>query len=149
MVESTLPEVCGWWDTSRLERLLDNLLGNAVKYSPNGGTITLLVETEREFDGRWAVLRVRDEGIGIPEADLERVFDRFYRGSNVVGHLAGTGVGLDAGRRIVEQHGGTIAIESREGEGATITIRLPLDVAGDPAVPVTGPASAAAAGVAD
>ncbi len=73
-----------------------------------------------------AVLAVQDQGIGIPAADLPHVFERFYRARNVSGRTPGTGLGLAGARQIVEQHGGTIAVESREGAGSTVTIRLPL-----------------------
>jgi PAS domain S-box-containing protein len=121
-VESELPSLIGTWDQFRLERVLDNLLGNAVKYSPRGGEITLTIAGESD----WAVLRVRDQGIGIPEADLPRVFERFHRGANVARRTRGSGIGLSGARQIVEQHGGTIAVESREQLGSVFTVRLPL-----------------------
>jgi signal transduction histidine kinase len=141
-LESDLPELVGWWDPDRLQRVLDNLLSNAVKYSPDGGTIRLTLARERSaapaLPGSgaghspqnsatdWAVLTVTDEGIGIPAADLPHVFERFRRGRNVVGRIAGTGIGLSGAKAIVEQHGGTIAIASREGAGTTVTVRLPV-----------------------
>jgi len=76
--------------------------------------------------GAWAVLAVRDRGLGIPPADLPHLFERFHRGGNVVGRIAGTGIGLVSARQIVEQHGGTIAVQSELGKGSTFTIRLPL-----------------------
>jgi signal transduction histidine kinase len=74
----------------------------------------------------WAVLAVHDEGVGIPAADLRRVFERYHRSRNVAGAVPGMGIGLAGARRIVEQHGGTIAVESVEGKGSTFTVRLPL-----------------------
>jgi signal transduction histidine kinase len=125
-VEARETEVRGEWDAPRLERVLGNLLSNAIKYSPEGGDITVSVGRERDGEvGDCAVLRVRDEGLGIPAASQPRVFDRFRRGDNV-GRIAGIGLGLAGVRAIVEQHGGTIAVESREGEGSTFTVRLPL-----------------------
>jgi signal transduction histidine kinase len=125
-VEARETEVRGEWDAPRLERALGNLLSNAIKYSPEGGDITVSVGRERDGEvGDCAVLRVRDEGLGIPAASQPRVFDRFRRGDNV-GRIAGIGLGLAGVRAIVEQHGGTIAVESREGEGSTFTVRLPL-----------------------
>jgi signal transduction histidine kinase len=119
--------VVGEWDGSRLYRVIANLLDNAVKYSPSGGTVSIAIYAS-EVDGSCeAVLTVRDEGIGIPREDLGGVFERFRRGSNVVGRIAGTGLGLAGARQIVEQHGGTIGIESTEGAGTTVTVRLPLD----------------------
>ncbi len=72
-------------------------------------------------------MAVRDEGLGIPAEELPRVFGRFYRGTNVAGRHEGTGIGLSGARHIVESHGGTIAVESREGAGSTFTVRLPLE----------------------
>ncbi len=128
-VDARVPEVVGTWDCARLRRVLDNLLSNAVKYSPAGSEVVIEVYPEPaagEADGRgWAVLRVRDRGIGIPAADLPRLFERFHRGSNT-GGVPGTGVGLAGARLIVEQHGGSIEVNSREGAGSTVTLRLPL-----------------------
>jgi signal transduction histidine kinase len=73
------------------------------------------------------VVRVRDRGLGIPAADLPYVFERFHRASNVSGQIGGTGLGLAGARHIVEQHGGSIGVESEEGRGTTVTVRLPLD----------------------
>ncbi|MBV9280428.1 MAG: PAS domain S-box protein, partial [Chloroflexi bacterium] len=130
VVEAQEPELVGMWDPGRLERVLANLLSNAVKYSPAGREIVLGIGHEEapggQPAGRWAVVTVKDEGIGIPAADLPHVFEPFHRAENVVGKIAGTGVGLAATRLIVEQHGGTIGVESREGAGTTFTLRLPL-----------------------
>jgi signal transduction histidine kinase len=77
-------------------------------------------------DGEFAQLVVRDEGVGIQQDDLPHVFDRFYRGTNVVERFAGTGLGLANARELVELHGGTISVESAEGKGSTFVVRLPL-----------------------
>ena len=120
------PALVGTWDGPRLDRVLRNLLENAVNYSPGGGEILLLLEESGTEDGaRWAVMRVKDSGVGIPAGDLERIFERFQRGRNVSG-IRGNGIGLTGVRQIVQQHGGTIAVESQEGHGATFTVRLPL-----------------------
>jgi signal transduction histidine kinase len=77
-------------------------------------------------DGReCVVVAVRDSGIGIPAGDLPYVFEPYRRGGNVLGRVSGTGLGLANARRLIEQHGGTIAITSAEGEGTSVTIRLP------------------------
>jgi len=89
----------------RLGRVLSNLLDNAIKYSPDGGTIRVHVGLEAET---WAVLAVEDEGIGIPQDELERVFGRFQRGTNVIGQIVGSGIGLASARQIVENHGGVL-----------------------------------------
>ena len=125
-VRATAGAVVGTWDAARLERLVVNLLSNAIKYSPDGGEINLLVTWDGTVSPGWAVLRVRDRGIGIPADDLPRIFDGFHRAHNAVGRASGTGVGLMAVRQIVEQHGGTVSVRSREGRWSTFTVRLPL-----------------------
>lgn len=117
-------ELVGVWDAARLERVLDNLLGNAIKYTPDGGVITVIVVRDDDETGHWAVLSVRDPGMGIPPVDVQRIFERFQRAGNV-GPISGSGIGLAVVRQIVEQHGGTISVESTEGEGSTFTLRLP------------------------
>jgi signal transduction histidine kinase len=112
--------------------VLDNLLGNALKYSPRPDCITVGLEREADIEGEWAVIRVHDHGVGIPAAELRRVFDRFYRGSNVASEIRGVGVGLAGVRQIMQQHAGRISVESQEGVGSTFTVRLPLG-------PVPGP----------
>ena len=124
-VEADGTELVGDWDEARLRRVLGNLLGNAVKYSPGGGAVRVCVGREADAEGKWGVVTVRDEGMGIPAEDLPRVFERFHRGGNV-GRIGGTGIGLFGARRIVEQHGGTVTVESEEGRGSTFTVRLPL-----------------------
>jgi signal transduction histidine kinase len=118
-------ELPGDWDAARLERVVDNLIGNAIKYSPAGGEVTLTLHQASADGDRWAVLTVADQGLGIPAADLAHVFAPFGRGSNV-GEIAGTGVGLAGVKQIVEQHGGRVGVESDEGQGSTFTIWLPL-----------------------
>lgn len=113
-------------DALRLRRVLVNLLANAIKYSPKGGDITLEVRQEEDPNGPWAALRVSDQGMGIPAADLPRIFTRFHRAGNVIGRISGTGIGLASARQIVEQHGGKITVVSEEGVGSTFTVRLPL-----------------------
>ncbi|MBI3976567.1 MAG: PAS domain S-box protein [Chloroflexi bacterium] len=124
-LDPTVEKLVGTWDAARLERVLGNLLSNAMKFSPDGGDVVVRIGREDGEDGAWAVLVVQDHGIGIPTADLPHVFDRFHRGSNVDG-IAGTGIGLAGARQIVEQHGGTIAVASQEGAGSTFTVRLPI-----------------------
>jgi signal transduction histidine kinase len=127
---SAVPELIGFWDGPRLERVLGNLLGNAIKYSPEGGEITIRIAREGNGDTDTAILSVEDHGVGIPPGDLHLVFERFRRAENVQS-IAGSGIGLAGTRRIVELHGGTIAVTSIEGEGSTFTVRLPITV-GEP-----------------
>ena len=121
-------EVVGLWDADRLTRVLENLVANAIKYSPAGSTVVVRVDREEAPDGPLAVLSIADQGVGIPAADLPHIFERFRRGGNVAGRIAGSGLGLWGSQRIVAQHGGTIAIDSTEGKGTTVTVRLPLKV---------------------
>jgi signal transduction histidine kinase len=115
-------------DAARLQRAVGNLLANAVKYSPQGGEVR--VRLERSPDATQAVLTITDHGIGIPPDELARIFERFQRASNVVGRLPGTGIGLAGARQIVEQHGGSISVASRLGEGASFTVILPAEAPG-------------------
>jgi PAS domain S-box-containing protein len=113
-------------DGPRIERVVRNILDNAIKYSPDREEIVVRAHVERHEAGRWAVITISDRGIGIPAADLPRVFERFHRGSNVANRIQGSGIGLGGARQIVEQHGGTIDVQSEEGVGSTFTVRLPL-----------------------
>jgi signal transduction histidine kinase len=125
-VEAAVPELIGAWDEARLERVLRNLVGNAIKYSPEGGEVALEVAPEDGAAGPWAVVVVQDHGVGIPAGDVPHIFERFRRGQNVAERISGTGIGLASARQIVQQHGGTIAVVSQEGHGSTFTVRLPL-----------------------
>ncbi|MEE8391828.1 MAG: ATP-binding protein [Anaerolineae bacterium] len=112
-------------DSGYIEQVLRNLLTNAVKYSPDGGTITVQGQGDQ-----WRVLiSVSDQGIGIPPEDLERVFERFYRVENkATQDVSGAGLGLTVCQGIVEAHGGRIWVESTLGEGSTFYIILKRDV---------------------
>jgi PAS domain S-box-containing protein len=123
-VEAAVARLVGVWDQARLERVLANLLSNAVKYSPAGSTVVVRVGTVGA-ERPWAELEVEDHGVGIPAADLPHIFERFHRGANVTGQI-GAGIGLAGVKRIIELHGGTIAVVSAEGVGTTVTVRLPL-----------------------
>jgi PAS domain S-box-containing protein len=126
VVQASVPILVGSWDLSRLRQVIDNLVDNAVKYSPHGGDIVVGVGEEPGPLGAWAVLAVQDRGLGIPPQDIPHVFERMKRGSNV-GEILGTGVGLASARYIVESHGGVIEAQSEEGSGSIFTVRLPLD----------------------
>lgn len=127
VMETDLEALPGEWDGPRLERVLGNLLGNAIKYSPLGGTILVQVARDDTGDGE-ALLSVQDQGVGIPAGDRDLIFERYQRAGNV-DRFAGSGIGLAGARRIVELHGGTIAVESQEGAGSVFVVRLPLVVA--------------------
>jgi two-component system OmpR family sensor kinase len=108
-------------DAKLLFQVFSNVLSNAVKYSPHGGAISV----EAEVAAGDVVVRISDRGIGIPAADLVHLFQRYHRGSNVSG-IVGTGVGLYLVKMAVELHGGRVEVDSKEGDGARFTIRLPL-----------------------
>ena len=109
-------------DRRQLVSAVFNLLENAVKYSEKGSAI----EVDCKTDGRDIALSVRDHGMGIPTRDLERIFERFYRVDRSRGRdTGGTGLGLAIVRHVTTNHGGTVDVDSREGEGSTFTIRLP------------------------
>lgn len=116
--------ICG--SAARVDRAVTNLLGNAIKYSPKGGEITIVVTQEEQEARFWAVVHITDPGIGIPAAALSHIFEPFYRVSDVASRIQGTGVGLASVAQVVEQHRGTITVTSREGEGSSFTMRLPL-----------------------
>jgi signal transduction histidine kinase len=123
VVDARPESIVGTFDVPRLERVVHNLIGNAVKYSPRGGCVSVAVH---EAEG-WATLVVRDEGVGIPAEDLPHIFEPFWRGAQVVGHISGTGIGLANTQRIVERHGGTVSAQSAEGGGSMFMVRLPLE----------------------
>ncbi len=116
-----LPLVVG--DRSRLEQVMMNIIGNAVKYTPDGGHIRITAGAAA--DTVW--MEVCDDGIGIPEKDRERIFDRFYRVDKARSRESGgTGLGLSIAREIVQRHCGTIALAPHEGPGTTIRLVLPI-----------------------
>jgi two-component system, OmpR family, phosphate regulon sensor histidine kinase PhoR len=117
-------------DASQLDRVLINLISNAVKFTPKGGAICLTAGR----DGEAAAVSVRDTGIGIPERDKKTLFTRFFRASNAVKQaIPGTGLGLTIVHTIMINHGGEIELQSQEGQGTTVTLHIPLAAAPDPA----------------
>ena len=120
--------ITGEWDRARLERVAVNLIENAIKYSPDGGEIVVRVWQQEGAEGpSRAFVSIADRGVGIAADEIPRVFDRFYRARNVIGKVEGSGIGLAAAKRVVEAHGGEIAIESEECVGTTVTICLPVE----------------------
>ena len=111
----------GHWDPSRLGRVMDNLLNNAIKFSPDGGEIVVRIGRE---DG-CGFVAVTDQGIGIAPNDLNQVFSAMFRGANAT-RVSGAGLGLFGASRLIEQMGGTIEVASELGSGSTFTLRLPL-----------------------
>jgi len=108
-------------DEGRLAQVIGNLLSNAIKYSPEGGRVTVTGLRE----GDRAIVRVHDEGIGIPDEEQGRVFTKFFRGDAAARGIAGSGLGLAFARAVVEAHGGSIGFTSVEGQGTTFAVELP------------------------
>mgnify|MGYP001067364297 CR=1 FL=1 len=110
-------------DKERLAQVLTNVIGNAIKFSPNGGHVTLTLSNEENH----VVVAIKDEGIGIPAEDIPKLFSKFQRIDNSASRkIGGTGLGLAICREIIEKHNGTINIESEEGKGTTVRFSLPL-----------------------
>jgi signal transduction histidine kinase len=119
------PGVLVWGERDELARLVTNVLSNAMKYSPEGGRVQLSLHD----DGAGAVIACSDTGIGIADTDLGSLFEEFDRSSNPVAHaVPGTGLGLAIVRRIVDRHGGEIAVSSALGKGSTFTVTLPFSL---------------------
>jgi signal transduction histidine kinase len=118
--EEGLPDLVG--ERRNFDHLISNLLGNALRYTPPGGRITVTARTE----GGMLVLEVEDTGIGIPEAEMTRIFDDFYRGERAKRYRSeGTGLGLSIVRQVIGAYGGRIEVESTVGRGTRFTVRLP------------------------
>jgi len=107
-------------DRLHLERVMQNIIGNAIRYSLAGTPVHVTVSRHDQ----WAVISVRDSGVGIPHDELPHIFTPFYRASTARG-IPGTGIGLSGSRMIVEQHGGHITVVSTVGQGTTVVVRLP------------------------
>ena len=119
----SLPIIIG--DRGRLEQVMLNVLGNAVKYTPDGGHIHVTAGVSSTGDKVW--MEVADDGIGIPEADRSRIFERFYRVDKARSRESGgTGLGLSIATEIVQRHNGTLSLVDREGPGTTVRLELPI-----------------------
>ena len=119
--EENIPQITA--DRERIEQVIVNVLSNSVKYTPEGGKIDVSVMAADEK----VSFRVKDNGIGIPEEDLDRIFERFYRvEKSRTSEMGGTGLGLAIARELIEAHGGDIQIDSRLGEGTSVTVTLPI-----------------------
>ncbi|MBC8503327.1 MAG: hypothetical protein H8D34_00585 [Chloroflexi bacterium] len=120
-IPENLPQIIG--DSVRLRQVVDNLLGNSLRYTPNGGKISISARDENE----QIILQVSDNGYGIPAVERPHIFEKFYRASNVVENISGSGLGLAIVKSIVENHNGRIWVDSVEGEGSTFTVVLPIE----------------------
>jgi signal transduction histidine kinase len=115
-----LPVING--DRDKILLAMHNLVGNALKYTPEGGTVTIDVKE----DGKMLTFAVTDSGIGISQEDAERIFERFYRAKDTrVEKITGTGLGLTLAREVVRLHGGVVTVDSELNKGSTFTITLP------------------------
>jgi len=120
-VENDPPPVSG--NSEQIEQMLENLVSNAIKYTPDGGWVKV---TFSGAPGNKVVIRVADSGIGIPEKDQSRLFTEFFRADNArEKQEMGTGLGLSIVKEIVDAHQGTIQVESRENHGTTVVVSLP------------------------
>lgn len=109
-------------DRSRMLQVIANLISNAIKYSNNGGAVRVVVEDTKDK----GIIHVEDSGIGIPQEDLKRIFERFYRTDKSRNRrTGGAGIGLTIVKTIVQAHRGTISVESEEGRGSRFTVVLP------------------------
>ena len=109
-------------DANRIGQALDNLISNAIKFTPEGGKVHVLIENR---DTGYA-LHVTDTGFGIPASEQQRLFERFFRSTTAsANNVPGTGLGLTIAKTIIERHGGSIGFDSTEGEGTTFTVSLP------------------------
>ena len=113
-------------DQDKITQVLDNIISNAMKYSPEGGHITFTVDLDEEKG--LVLFSVKDEGIGIPKKDMDKIFERFYRVDKArTRKLGGTGLGLAIAKEMVQAHGGDIWADSIEGKGTTVTFTLPYN----------------------
>jgi signal transduction histidine kinase len=121
-IESSIDKVCG--NRLSIREMITNLLLNAIKYTPMNGK----VEISARDDKRFIVVEINDTGIGIPQEELPKVFDEFYRASNArTVEKDGTGLGLSIAKQIIERHGGEIWVESQKNVGTKFSFTLPKD----------------------
>jgi signal transduction histidine kinase len=123
-VTSELPEKLPplFGNPIQLRQMVDNLVDNAIKYTPDKGKVKI----EVQVDGNQLILQVGDTGVGIPPLDLPYIFDKFYRASNATTEMPGTGLGLSIVKSIVENHQGRIWVDSVPEEGTNVTVVLPV-----------------------
>jgi signal transduction histidine kinase len=125
VIDDSPASVAGFWDPDRLYQVIDNLVGNAIKYSPPDGRITISVGSDAE--ARTASVTVSDEGPGISVEEREQVFSAFFRTREAArGQVAGLGLGLYICQELVTAHGGAISIEESSSGGAAFTVTLPI-----------------------
>lgn len=111
-------------DRDELEQVLDNLIGNALKYSPRNTEVRLTCLVSHS--GQEAIVRIRDHGTGISPSDQARIFDAFFRSADAKDHAPGTGLGLAIARELIEANGGRLELEASSSAGSTFTVRIPI-----------------------
>jgi two-component system, NtrC family, sensor histidine kinase KinB len=112
-------------DSNKINQVLNNLIGNAIKFTPNNGSI--IIEVSFDDENKEIKVVVQDTGSGIAQGDLKKVFDKFYQAAKAHSEIIGTGIGLSIAKEIVELHGGRIWAESEQGRGAKFIFTLPLN----------------------
>ena len=124
-IECEPKSMMGWFDTDKLDKIIYNLLSNAAKYTPENGSVTLQMHTNKNFD--HVIIKVSDTGIGNSASRMKRLFHPFVDGDYRQMHTMGTGLGLALTRELVYLHGGTIHCDSVEGKGTTFTVSIPIN----------------------
>lgn len=124
-VKCSPQSMMGWIDTDKLDKIIYNLLSNAAKYTQENGTVSLEVRTNVKYD--HVIIKVKDDGIGIPKDKMKHLFQRFYDGNYRKMKTTGIGLGLALTRDLVYLHGGTIECESEEGKGTTFLVTIPIN----------------------
>jgi two-component system sensor histidine kinase ResE len=124
-VEAALPRL--WADKSHLIQMLTNLLDNALKYTPRGGEVWIAARELGSHDRSMLEIAVGDGGVGIAEDEQEKIFERFYRGSNNTPGSTGTGLGLAIVKELMAQHSGKVTLKSKPGQGSVFALQFPLD----------------------
>jgi signal transduction histidine kinase len=124
-VDRCTDDTRAWCDPHRIAQVVRNLLSNAIKFSPRGGHVQIVLDQASDRSGARLALTVRDEGVGIPEAELETIFGKFVQSSTTKSSAGGTGLGLAICRQIVEDHGGTIRAGNNPQGGACFRLLLP------------------------
>ncbi|MFK7810966.1 MAG: ATP-binding protein, partial [Maribacter sp.] len=123
--EDTLLE--GYIDRDKYDKILYNLLSNALKFTPNHGHVDLFISTQSQDEVTYVIIEVSDDGIGIPKSSQEKIYTRFYQAKNSKENNTGSGIGLSLVKALVELHKGTINVQSETDKGSVFTIRIPID----------------------
>lgn len=114
-------------DPERIRQVLNHLVGNAILYTSEGGSVVVSTGREEVKGQAWATITVADTGVGVQEEELPHIFERFFRGEEPrIMQISGAGLGLSIAQEIVRMHGGQVTVESEKGRGSTFTVWLPL-----------------------